>query len=108
MPGVASVNDKEDKPVGIARHIGLRPIFAAGNVRTGGDIAMLTYVRSGPLPSFQLLTDKREFAYKEPDGESLKAAKAQGWTVVSMKRDWKKIFNIAAETEKVGFKVEEE
>jgi hypothetical protein len=32
------------------------------------------------------------FAYAEPDDASLKAAAANGWMVVNMKSDWKKIF----------------
>ncbi|HKP97041.1 MAG TPA: HAD family hydrolase [Fibrobacteria bacterium] len=107
-PGLATVNDKAGKPVGISRHIGLRPIFAAGNVRSGGDIAMLGYSRSGPGLSFQLLINhddaKREFAYKEPDGASLKAARAYGWKVVSMKNDWNTVFRPGAGEERVGTK----
>ena len=34
----------------------------------------------------------REFAYTEKDNASLKASKQNGWNVVSMKDDWKKIF----------------
>lgn len=112
QPGLAVVNDKEAKPVSIARHIGLRPIFAAGNIRSGGDIPMLAYSRGGMAPSFQMLIshddDKREFAYQEYDRASLTEAQSRGWTVVSMKRDWKRVFNIASETEKVGFKIEED
>jgi hypothetical protein len=107
-PGIAALNDKDGKPVGINRQIGARPIFAAGNVRSGGDIAMLSYSRSAVGPTFQLLInhddDKREFAYQEKDGASLKAAREQGWSVVSMKRDWKKVFNATPEPERVGAK----
>jgi hypothetical protein len=108
LPGIAALNDKEGKPVGISRHIGLRPIFSAGNVRSGGDIAMLTYSHGAVGPTFQLLInhddDKREFAYQEKDGASLKAAREQGWSVVSMKKDWRKIFDSAPETERMGAK----
>jgi phosphoserine phosphatase len=88
--------DQEDKPVEIALHIGKRPVFAAGNVRSGGDIAMLRYCQGRKGPSFQLMVNhddsKREFAYREKDDASLKAARKYGWTVVSMKDDWKKVF----------------
>lgn len=105
-PGLSALNDKEGKPVGISRQAGVRPIFAAGNVRSGGDIAMLTYSQGAPA-SFQLLINhddgKREFAYQEPDGASLKAAKAKGWHVVSMKKDWKRVFSDPkAQPERVG------
>ena len=92
-----NINDKTEKPVGIDLHIGRKPIFAAGNVRSGGDIGMLTYSHSNTLPSFQLLVnhddDKREYAYAEKDNASLKQAKAQGWNVVNIKSDWKTIFS---------------
>ena len=90
------VNDKVTKPAGIEQHIGRVPIFVAGNVRSGGDIAQLTYSQTNSLPNFQLLInhddDIREFAYAEKDSASLKAAKEGNWHVVSMKNDWLKIF----------------
>ncbi len=95
------VNDKSGKPVGIELHIGRKPIFAAGNVRSGGDIAMLTYCHSHRLPSLQILVNHddgdREFVYSEKDNASLNAAKEQGWHVVSMKSDWKQIFSFGDE-----------
>ena len=49
-------------------------------------------------PSLQLLVNhddaKREFAYAEKDGASLAAARAQGFTVVSIKRDWQSVFGV--------------
>ena len=63
--GVSFVDDKEGKPVGIMRHIGQRPIFAAGN--SDGDFAMLEWTTAGEGPRFGMLvhhTDAaREFAY---------------------------------------------
>jgi len=89
-------NDKLGKPVGIALQTGGTPIFAAGNVRTGGDIAMLTFTHSNPQPNLQLLVNhddpERELAYAEKNNASLDAAKQQGWTVVSIKKDWKRVF----------------
>ena len=90
------IDDKEGKPVGINQHIGRKPVLSAGNVFSGGDIAMLTYCQSHPGATLQLMVNHddaaREFAYAEPDNASLKAAAANGWTVISMKNDWKKIF----------------
>ncbi|NNC18706.1 haloacid dehalogenase-like hydrolase [Corallococcus exiguus] len=90
------LNDKAGKPVGIEQHIGRRPVFAAGNVRSGGDIQMLQYTKEQPRPGFSLLINhddaEREFAYQEKNGASLKAAREDGWTVVSMRQDWKRIF----------------
>lgn len=95
-PRVDSFNDKENKPANIALQIGKRPVFAAGNVGGAGDIAMLAYSQGRRGPSFQLLIDhddaQRESAYTEPDGASLKAAAAHRWTVVSMRRDWERVF----------------
>jgi hypothetical protein len=91
------INDKETKPVNIDLQVGKRPVLAAGNVRSGGDIAMLEYTRAPSRPSLQLLVNhddgRREFAYGERDGASLAAARKYGWTVVSMKNDWRAIFS---------------
>jgi phosphoserine phosphatase len=96
LPQLESINDKDAKAVNIDRIIGRRPIFVAGNVRSGGDIGMMQYSNGRSVLSFQLLIDHdddaREFAYQEPDSASLKAARAYGFTVVSMQRDWKTIF----------------
>ncbi|GAB4382750.1 MAG: HAD family hydrolase [Elainellaceae cyanobacterium] len=95
LPELGRNNDKTGKPVGIDLHIGKRPIFAAGNERSGGDIAMLTYSQQ-QQPSFQLLINHddgdREFAYEEPDNASLNAAQANSLKVVSIKNDWKQVF----------------
>jgi len=60
------IDDKAGKPVGIYRHIGRRPIFAAGN--SDGDYEMLQYTTvDNPRPSLGLIvhhTDAdREYAY---------------------------------------------
>ncbi len=97
VPKLLSFNDKQGKPAGIALHTGRVPILAAGNVRTGGDIAMLRYSQGGKHPSLQLLVNHddaiREFAYAEKDNGSLTAAREHGWAVVSMKDDWNVIFS---------------
>lgn len=95
------VDDKAGKPVGIHSFIGQRPIAAFGN--SDGDHAMLQYATIGnPRPSFGLIvhhTDaEREYAYDaNPKStgqliEALNDAPQRGWTVVSMKDDWKTIF----------------
>ncbi|MBI1249755.1 haloacid dehalogenase-like hydrolase [bacterium] len=95
------VDDKEGKPVGIHEFIGRRPIAAFGN--SDGDQAMLEYTTiDNRYPSFGLIvhhTDaEREYAYDSHPPSSgklvtaLEAAKNYGWTVVSMKDDWKTIF----------------
>lgn len=96
LPEILRINDHAGKPIGIDLHIGKRPVFAAGNERTGGDIAMLTYSQGRSGASFQLLINhddaQREFAYQEPNNASLNAAEANGWQVVSIKNDWKTVF----------------
>ncbi|MFQ4144013.1 HAD family hydrolase [Chlorogloeopsis sp. ULAP02] len=98
-PELDLYNDKAGKPVGIDLHIGKHPVFAGGNVRSGGDIAMLTYSQGLKTPSFQLLINhddaKREFAYQEKDNASLKAAKANSWAIASIKQDWKTVFRLS-------------
>ncbi|HKQ76764.1 MAG TPA: HAD family hydrolase [Blastocatellia bacterium] len=98
LPEIETINDKGGKPVGIDRHIGKRPIFVAGNVLSGGDIAMMEYSKGRKGPSFQLLINHddaaREFAYAEKDDASLNAAKKYGFTVVSIKNDWKTVFGL--------------
>jgi len=96
LPKLDLINDKAGKPVGIDRAIAQPPVFACGNVRSGGDIAMLTYSQSAPYPTFQLLINhddqEREFAYSEADNASLNAAQEKGWNIVSMKTDWRQVF----------------
>ncbi len=90
------INDKENKPIGILRHIGKRPIFSVGNERSGGDIAHLRFSRESALPNFQIMINHddevREAAYSEKDNASLAAAKKFGFKVLSIKNDWKQVF----------------
>lgn len=96
LPEIDAINDKMGKPVGIDRRIGKRPVFVAGNVLSGGDIAMMRYSKGRAGPSFQLLINHddaaREFAYAEKDNASLNAAKKYGFTVANIKSDWKTVF----------------
>ena len=91
------MHDGMTKPVGIDLRIGRTPIFVGGNVRSGGDIGQLTYSQTNELPNFQLLINHddsvREFAYAEKDNASLNAAKSGEWHVVSMEKDWGRIFS---------------
>jgi lysophospholipase L1-like esterase/phosphoserine phosphatase len=96
LPHLAVLNDEERKPVSIGEQIGRRPIFAAGNVGTTGDIEMLRWSQSSRHPSLQLLVlhddATREMAYGEPSNDSLEAAANYGWSVVRMATDWNRIF----------------
>ena len=97
---LGSPNEGAPKAVNIQTHIGRRPILAVGN--SAGDREMLEYVDSGSHPSLCVVIDhddaEREYAYAskavtDPDAESiLTTAEHFGWTVVSMQRDWSRVF----------------
>ena len=98
-PHVAFVDDGPGKPVGIYRAIGRHPIVAIGN--SDGDLRDARGDAAGEGKRLVMLIHhddaKREFAYDRDShvGKLDKAwdvAKAKGWTVVSMKDDWRKIF----------------
>ena len=99
LPEIEFVDDKEGKPAGIQRVIGRRPILAFGN--SDGDQQMLQWAAAGTGPRLAALvhhTDaEREWAYdrESPIGRldaALDEAQAKGWTVVSMKDDWARVF----------------
>jgi hypothetical protein len=99
LPELNFVDDKAGKPIGIHQHIGRRPIAAFGN--SDGDLQMLQWTAAGTGPRFMLYvhhTDgEREWAYDRgsPVGrldKGLDEARAKGWTVVDMKKDWKRVF----------------
>jgi phosphoglycolate phosphatase-like HAD superfamily hydrolase len=99
LPEVDFIDDGPGKPVGIHMHIGRRPIAAFGN--SDGDLQMLEWARGGGGVRLALIvhhTDaEREWAYDRKSSigkldKALDAAQAEGWTVVDMKNDWKKIF----------------
>jgi phosphoserine phosphatase len=105
LPELNFNDDKADKPVGINQHIGRRPIMAVGN--SDGDKEMLEYTQGGSGARFMLLVlhddAAREYAYGPAQGlpdvklgaftpALYEQTKKDGWTVVSMKDDWKTVF----------------
>lgn len=97
------------KPEGIHMMIGRRPVASFGN--STGDRQMLEYTKAGDGArlSMLLLHDdaKREYAYGPAQGlpdtkvgafpQALyDEAKKNGWVVISMKDDWKRIFSFDA------------
>jgi hypothetical protein len=100
------LNDNDaGKPEGIHMMIGRRPIIAFGN--STGDRQMLEYTKAGDGARLALLVlhddATREYAYGPAQGlpatkigtftQALyDEAKKEGWTIISMKRDWKRIF----------------
>jgi hypothetical protein len=98
LPQLDFMDDNVGKPVGIHKHIGRRPIAAFGN--SDGDLQMLQWTTGGTGSRFALIvhhTDSvREFAYEASAmgklDVALTEAKAKGWTVVDMKRDWNRVY----------------
>jgi hypothetical protein len=99
LPEVQFIGDKDGKPIAIQTFIGRRPIAAFGN--SDGDLQMLQWTAAGSGASFCLYvhhTDgTREWAYDRDSqvgrlDKGLDEAKTKGWTVVSMKDDWKRVF----------------
>jgi len=105
LPELNFIDDKVGKPVGINQHIGRRPIAAFGN--SDGDQQMLEYATSGSGKRFAMLVlhddAKREFAYGPANGlpdskvgtftpALYDEAKQRGWIVISMQKDWKRVF----------------
>jgi phosphoserine phosphatase len=94
------VDDKAGKPVGINSRIGRRPIAAFGN--SDGDRQMLEWTQAGGGARLMMLVRHddatREFAYGAESkigtfsDALLSEARTNGWTVVSMKNDWKTVF----------------
>ncbi len=88
------VDDGPEKPVRIWSRTGRRPMFAAGN--SNGDVPMLDYTEHPDRPYLRLLVlhddEAREFDYTSGAELALERAGAQGWTVVSMKDDWSRVF----------------
>ena len=99
-------DDNAGKPEGIHLMIGRRPHAALGN--SIGDKQMLEYTQAGDGARLAMLVlhddGKREYAYGPAQGlpntrvgtftQALyDEAKKKGWTVISMKNDWKTIFS---------------
>jgi hypothetical protein len=98
-PGIAFIDDKEGKPVGIVSKIGKRPIFVGGN--SDGDFQMLEWATAGEGPRFGLIvhhTDAdREFVYDRDSHigkleRGLDEGPDRGWLIVDMANDWSKVW----------------
>jgi phosphoserine phosphatase len=97
------INDKVEKVMSIQRVIGRRPILAFGN--SDGDLPMLQWTAAGGGRRFcgyvHHTDGEREYAYDRTAAtgrldKGRDEASARGWTVVDMKRDWKRMFPFEA------------
>ena len=105
VPKLLLNDDSAGKPAGIHLVIGRRPHMAVGN--SVGDRQMLEYTGAGDGARLMMLVlhddAQREFAYGPATG--LPASKVgtfsqalydeagkNGWVVISMKNDWKRVF----------------
>lgn len=93
------VDDRAGKPVGIQAAIGRRPIAAFGN--SDGDFEMLEWTTAGAGARLGMLVHhddaEREVAYDRAAAvgrlaRGLDEAPARGWTVISMRDDWHRVF----------------
>lgn len=103
LPEIDLIDDKAGKPVGIHTHIGQRPIAAFGN--SDGDFEMLEWTTAGEGARFGLLVHhddaEREVAYDRKShfgklDKGLDEGPKRGWTIVSMKNDWRTIYPATA------------
>jgi hypothetical protein len=99
LPEIDFIDDKSGKPAGIHKFIGRRPIAAFGN--SDGDLQMLQWTASGSGARFMGLVHhtaaEREWAYDRKSSigrldKALDDGNAKGWTVMDMKKDWKRVF----------------
>jgi phosphoglycolate phosphatase-like HAD superfamily hydrolase len=105
LPKLFFDDDHAGKAIGIDLFIGKRPYAAFGN--STGDREMLEWTGAGEGTRLKMLVHhddaQREYAYGPAEGlpatrvgtfdqSLMDEAKAKGWTVISMKNDWKRIF----------------
>jgi hypothetical protein len=106
LPEINFVDDKAGKPVGINMFIGKRPVAAFGN--SDGDRQMLEWTDAGDGNRLMGLVyhddAEREYAYGPAGGlpntpfgalsqSTVDEAKKNGWLVISMKKDWARVFS---------------
>jgi phosphoserine phosphatase len=88
------LDDGPQKPIRIWSRTGRRPLLAAGN--SNGDIPMLDFTQHQDKASLRLLVlhddGDREFDYTSGAEQALERADTSGWTIVSIKDDWGRVF----------------
>jgi hypothetical protein len=87
-------DDGPAKPVRIWSRTGRRPLLAGGNAN--GDVPMLRWAAGAEPPGLALLLRhddaEREFDYTAGADAALAEAAERGWTVVSVRDDWSRVF----------------
>jgi hypothetical protein len=93
-PEADFLDDGVEKPVRIWSRTGRRPLVSVGN--SDGDVPMLEFTQRPDAPTLRLLVlhddPDGEFGYTAGAEQALERARADGWTVVSMKDDWTTVF----------------
>jgi phosphoglycolate phosphatase-like HAD superfamily hydrolase len=105
LPKVFFIDDGKGKAIGIKNTIGKRPYAAFGN--SDGDREMLEWTGAGAGTRLRMLVhhddSTREYAYGPGGGlpdtkvgtfsqALMTEAKTNGWPVISIKNDWKRVF----------------
>jgi phosphoserine phosphatase len=105
LPKLLFDDDHAGKAIGIDLFIGKRPYAAFGN--STGDQEMLEWIGAGDGVRLKMLVHhddaQREYAYGPAGGlpdthvgtfsqSLMDEAKTKGWTVISMKNDWSRVF----------------
>ncbi len=87
-------DDGPAKPIRIWSRLGRRPLVAGGN--SNGDIPMLEFAGTTERPALRLLVlhddADREADYTKGAEQALDRARTDGWTIVSVKDDWSRVF----------------
>jgi hypothetical protein len=94
--GLDIFDDGPEKAVRIWSRLGRKPILACGN--SNGDIEMLDFTAaSRPSLDLLILHDDaiNEFSYVTGAEKAVDQAARRGWTIVSMKNDWRQVFRAA-------------
>jgi len=98
-PALDVISDGVGKPIGINHQIGKRPLIAIGN--SDGDFEMLKWTTDGKGPRLGAIVRhddaQREYRYDRESqvgrlDKALDAAAANHWLIISMEKDWRKIF----------------
>ena len=87
-------DDGPEKAVRIWSRLGRKPILACGN--SNGDIEMLDFASgSSTFLDMLILHDDavNEFSYVVGAEKAVDQAARRGWTIVSMKNDWRRVFS---------------